>query len=129
MHCFRHSETPAVGVCRACNKGLCRECAAELNFGLACRNSCEERVDMLNRIVDTSARSIAVSNSAFRSSGTFLMLMGCLLMGLAFYTRGDDSSPLFTGLFGGCGLLIAVFGTMRRFATRYPNVPESRRKP
>jgi hypothetical protein len=30
MKCFNHSTVDAVGVCKHCNKGLCRECAVAL---------------------------------------------------------------------------------------------------
>lgn len=121
MHCYRHPEKPAVGICRACNKGLCRDCAAELNFGLACRNSCEERVTLLNRIVDTSAGSIAAANSNLRSASGFLMLMGGVMIGFSLYVHNSYDSDFLTVMLGAFGLLFALFGLVRLAASKYPS--------
>lgn len=42
MECYRHEGRPAVGCCRHCFKGVCRECAVDVGGGLACRDECEE---------------------------------------------------------------------------------------
>ena len=47
MNCFNHPNVPAVGICKACQKGLCKECAVDLGHGIACKGHHEE-VDMLN---------------------------------------------------------------------------------
>lgn len=44
MNCFYHPTAVAVGTCKSCNKGLCRECAVDLGKGLACKGRCEEDV-------------------------------------------------------------------------------------
>ena len=41
MNCFNHNTVPAVGSCKACCKGLCADCACELEIGLACKGPCE----------------------------------------------------------------------------------------
>jgi hypothetical protein len=43
MRCFVHHDLEAVGTCRACNKGLCRECASDLGHSISCRGACEEK--------------------------------------------------------------------------------------
>ena len=45
MNCFRHPEIVAVGICRSCMKGLCKECSIEAKSILACKNSCESLVE------------------------------------------------------------------------------------
>lgn len=51
MKCFHHREADAVGLCKACNKGICGECAAEVGMGLACRDTCVEQVRLVNELV------------------------------------------------------------------------------
>jgi hypothetical protein len=51
MKCFRHGDVYAVGTCRACNKGLCHDCAADLGHALACKDECEEKAELLQSIV------------------------------------------------------------------------------
>jgi len=36
MRCFKHPEREAVGMCKVCNKGLCNECAVEIDGFLFC---------------------------------------------------------------------------------------------
>jgi hypothetical protein len=50
MKCFSHSAVDAVGVCKHCNKGLCRECAVETAGSLSCRGACEQQVALINRL-------------------------------------------------------------------------------
>jgi hypothetical protein len=37
MRCFYHTDREAVGTCRACSKGLCPECAVDLDVALGCK--------------------------------------------------------------------------------------------
>lgn len=59
MRCFNHPETEAIGTCKACNKGLCLECAADLGHGLACKSAHVEAVEDLNTLV---ARNVRIGN-------------------------------------------------------------------
>jgi len=45
MRCFNHQDHEAVGCCKACGKGLCPDCAADLGHALACRGSHEAMVE------------------------------------------------------------------------------------
>jgi hypothetical protein len=40
MNCFAHEGTAAVGVCGMCGKGVCRNCAVDLEFRLVCSENC-----------------------------------------------------------------------------------------
>ncbi|HEY4506115.1 MAG TPA: hypothetical protein VJJ24_01555 [Candidatus Paceibacterota bacterium] len=37
MRCFYHPDDEAVGVCSVCGKALCRRSAADIEWGLACK--------------------------------------------------------------------------------------------
>jgi len=50
MNCFYHSETPAVGICKNCNRGICPSCASELDNGIACKSRCESAVLLINEL-------------------------------------------------------------------------------
>lgn len=93
MHCFNHADRPAVGICKSCNKGLCKECLTELPNGIACKASCEERVALLVRLVDNNKRMIATSNFHVSLGTWFLMTFALLPLafgGLLLFS-GDDS--------------------------------------
>jgi hypothetical protein len=60
MKCFTHRSSDAVGVCRACQKGLCAECAIDHKFALSCRGDCESEVAFARSQNLTSRKLIAV---------------------------------------------------------------------
>ena len=47
MNCFNHRDKPAIGLCKSCGKALCEDCLTEVPNGLACKGSCEDRVNMI----------------------------------------------------------------------------------
>ena len=102
MKCFTHQAKDAVGICKACNKGICAECAADLGHSLACKSSCEERAHLLN---SSMQRSIAVlKNSKRYANLTPALLAG---MGLLFAYHGEYGYPRSKfSLMAGIGFLI-----------------------
>jgi len=53
MNCWRHRDRVAVGVCRACGKGLCAEgCAREGDDGLHCDDACGARLGHMAAVGD-----------------------------------------------------------------------------
>jgi hypothetical protein len=53
MECFEHTAVSAVGICKSCNKAVCRTCAIVFPKGLACCEACaldaNELVEMNER--------------------------------------------------------------------------------
>jgi hypothetical protein len=68
MECFHHAGTAAAGSCRACLKGLCRQCAIPLEGGLACPDGCEPFARALVRSLQQSVRLQDVSTGFLRSA-------------------------------------------------------------
>jgi len=98
MQCFYHTDRSAVGACRACSRGVCRECAAEVGIVIACKNRHEEAAQTLSGLQARAGRA-----------GPLLPLFaGCI--GLLFLIWGLLSQPfsLFTTLFGGVFILLAI---------------------
>lgn len=58
MKCFVHQSADAVGLCRNCSRGVCMECAADRESGIACKGRCEAAVDAMDSLV---RRNVAVS--------------------------------------------------------------------
>ncbi len=52
MRCYYHKDKEAVGTCKSCGKGLCRDCAVDLGKGLACRGRCEPDAQAVIQLVD-----------------------------------------------------------------------------
>ena len=87
MNCFYHPEAAAVGVCKSCYRGLCRECAVEFPRGLACRGRCEEDVQ---QVIELVQRNVKFTKSLAKNApgtrivmlviGAFILLFGVLFV-------------------------------------------------
>ena len=60
MNCFYHREITAVGVCRACGRALCPQCASESEPQLACKGRCEAEVKRISAGMSLTERMIPV---------------------------------------------------------------------
>ena len=76
MLCFNHPDRQAIGVCRACQRGICKECTADLGHGLACKGKHEADVENLEHIVRQSARIYAVTPKTRNAAPLFFGFMG-----------------------------------------------------
>jgi hypothetical protein len=70
VECFYHDGRQAVSSCRACLRGLCRECGTDLGRGLACRGRCEPAVRDLIATLEQSIRYRGVSGGILQASRT-----------------------------------------------------------
>ncbi len=87
MRCFYHEDKEAVGACKSCGKGLCRECAVDLTKGLACRGRCEGDaqavIQLIERNIQLSATSLRMmkTNTRLRfGAAIFHIAMGVLFI-------------------------------------------------
>ena len=71
MKCFYHPSVDAVGSCKRCSRGLCSDCAAEREGGLACRGKHEADVDAVSSLV---ARSLRLNKHAWPT-----VLLACII--------------------------------------------------
>jgi hypothetical protein len=96
MECFYHPATPAVGLCKHCQKGLCRACAVDIDGdGLACRNRHEQDVTLLNsyirRAPQTGSRSgllLVAGGVVFESVGLLQAITTDLGLGIFLLASG-----------------------------------------
>lgn len=88
MNCFYHSNRAAIGICKHCHKGLCSECATDLDHGLACKEKHEEAVKNINMIINKNTK---VYNSASKNTliaPTFFLFMGLVFAGFGYFSSG-----------------------------------------
>lgn len=88
MHCFVHTERDAVGVCKACAKGLCPECANDLGHGLACRGSHEQAVDRINQLTLRASQVQSTVGRAKYVSPVFTGTLGLIFCGYGYTHEG-----------------------------------------
>jgi len=108
MRCFYHEDKEAVGTCKSCGKGLCRDCAVDLGKGLACRGRCEADVQGMIQLIDrnvrlsaTATRTVQQGRGIRLGAGVFHILIGGLFF--IFGLRDYDRLPLIVYL--GAGLI------------------------
>lgn len=115
MQCYYHSESHASGVCKNCQRGICRECVAEVLNGIACAGRCERQATSIGRTMNESANSSLIMGLVFIAMG--LMFGG---LGVLDWMRYDDPDGFLLGmgsLFVVSGLVLLVrWVTTRRAA-------------
>ncbi len=113
MNCFNHQDKPAVALCKSCGKALCGDCLAELSNGIACKGSCEDRVNLINRIINRNSQILTAARHQIRHSGLFMLLAGIGFLAFAVFGYiqfPDTFIPYFLGFMG---VLIFVGGISR----------------
>jgi hypothetical protein len=126
VNCFIHQDRPAVGLCKSCGRGLCPECLTEYPDGLACKNRCEARVGLINRIIDNNRNTIAAGNAQIRSATVLMISLGLLFcaLGLLPAITAQGKEAIIFGLwFAAIGFVFLVTGLLRfRKRTKFPDI-------
>jgi hypothetical protein len=82
MECFTHEGRPAVGSCRACGRGVCRTCVADLGRGIACAGRCEEPARALIAALEQSVRMQSLSGGMLTATRTLWAALGWVSLGV-----------------------------------------------
>ena len=112
MKCYNHSTAEAVGQCKSCGKFFFFFCITEIKNGLACKNSCEKRVALINKIIDSNEKAMVAVRSQLKNSGISGIVIGIIFIVFAFlaYNEFEGSFlPYFFGVFGIVSLLSGAF--------------------
>jgi len=76
MRCFEHQEADAIGLCKACHKGLCSQCAVDLGHSLTCAGACEVEARQLHAQVLQNRNSLKTGRSSLYLWPSLLLFMG-----------------------------------------------------
>jgi hypothetical protein len=106
VRCFNHSTSEAVGICRACGKGLCADCAVDLGFGLSCRGEHEQRVAANDALLTKSAQLQDTAGRAKYAAPVFFGFMGAVM---SVYGLMYSKADMFLVLLGGGFLAFGGF--------------------
>lgn len=120
MHCYTHSSTSAVGICKTCFKALCPSCAIDVGNGLACRGDCEEKVRELNQMWDRSAKIYGIGRHKSWVPSTGVLIWGLMAAamwttaGVAYFSRGEtDVGTIVIAIFFTAALGLALYSARR----------------
>lgn len=103
MKCYNHHESDAVGVCKNCNKGLCLNCAVDVGDGLACKNSCEQAVLDVNKIIQASKSVIKKSSGYYYKLAIIDALFALFFIGYPFMVDWSMAAYLIP-----CGVIFVI---------------------
>ena len=81
MNCYYHPNQPAVGLCKHCQRGLCLDCAADVDGSLACKDRHEEQVRALDTLTTRNLLQAERVGSVYRRNAVFYSLVGLLFSG------------------------------------------------
>jgi len=97
MRCYNHPENNAIGICKNCNKGLCKDCLTELENGIACTATCIDEVKQINYLINLNKNSYNVTSGSYLRNA---YMYGAL--GIAFIVFGSvmDSVSVFLFIMG-----------------------------
>lgn len=128
MECFYHEGRPAVGCCRSCLRGVCRECGVDLDKGLACKLRCETDVDELIATIAQSIQYRALAGAYARATPKAMLgiALACMLVGL-FVSGWGLSLPRYDEI-ALLGIPFLILGAIairisRRFPGPHPHLP------
>lgn len=114
MKCFVHSQVDAVGTCRTCHRGLCRDCAvAEPGF-IACHGVCAEQARRLETLVANNLQSYRTARSNVWLAPAFFAMFALIFLYFGF-VRFDGGLNIATAM-GGAFLIysgVLLFRNLR----------------
>ena len=112
MKCFNHEERDAIGTCKSCGKGICRECAVDMVKGLACRDRCEKAVSDLIALIDQNIHFSPVGKSVMGNvrQNTYVQASFLLTAGVVFFLTGLATDRL-AELPGLLGIVFLLYGS------------------
>lgn len=113
MNCFKHNDRVAVGICKSCGKGLCLECAAQQTNGLACKGSCEERVNLLNKMVDNNAKILTVARYQTKSHAVLTLIFGAVFLVFGGIWATQEGWQRLSAFFVCAGVVLTGLGILR----------------
>lgn len=113
MNCFNHPNIPAVGICKSCSKGLCKECATDLDHGLACKDKHEAEVENVNMIISQNTKIYSSAPKNTIIAPLFYLFMGLVFAGFGYTSKGGVTDLPFV-----LGVGFIVFGIIVFFRNR-----------
>jgi len=108
MKCYNHTNIDAVGICKNCNKGLCKDCLTEVENGIACTSSCVDEVYKVNALINRSKNAYKTTGGAHLRNAYMLGIMG---IGFIFFGLNSSITYLiwFLSVMGLTFIIGAIF--------------------
>lgn len=111
MRCYYHTASDAVAVCMYCHRGVCTECAAEVEKGIACKDRCEDEVATLMGYTAKLGQQLAVNRTSNLGWSVWFLILGLILTigGVALFWLDIDRGYGVGAFAAGVFLVLAGF--------------------
>lgn len=122
MKCYYHQDVDAVGLCKACSKGVCAQCATDIGGGLACAATCITQVRSINSLIKSNTKAASLNRRATYLWPAFLVILGAVFI-IAPLLQGEsiEAFPLVAGsTFFLFGIIIGAYQYVWRKSTDIP---------
>ncbi len=111
MNCYRHKDVVSLGICKSCMKGLCENCAVEVDQSLACKGYCENDVKVMVESQKNIPNLHKYAKAQRKYGPVFLILFGLYI---SIYWSGLFSSLQDYSLVG-MGVISVAFGLVMAY--------------
>jgi len=114
MKCAYHPESDAIGICMACERGVCAECAVDMDRGLACKDRCEPEVRRLLDLRDFSFSQPHYFETRVKASrigraiGVGWGMVAGMILIVAGYIQGQRAALIAGGVVVGVTAIILI---------------------
>jgi len=110
MKCYQHNEIDAVGICKHCQKGVCKECVLLTDDCVACI-ACQDKVKFQISLFERNRRIIGTQPKTMNTLIWLTTIIGIAIIGGGFlFGQGVEMLPV-GGIFLGMGV---VYWFLRR---------------
>lgn len=116
MECFAHEGKSAAGLCKSCGKAVCRSCALDQGFAIACSESCAREASALHEMNQRGKKlyGIDAKRSRLPSGVIMWLLFGLTFCGLGAFASWRSGEPeWFLLVFGTACFVVAAIAYRR----------------
>jgi len=110
MECINHSSVQAIGVCRACGKPICIDCASQLASGTVCKESCDSQLSDVYPGISTPLSNSKPTNLQIKLS-RIVVAMFCLAIIALVFPAVFAEKPILGFVI--LGIIILSYSAMR----------------
>jgi hypothetical protein len=108
MRCFNHPDSEAVGTCKHCFKGICRECVKDSGHGIACSLQCMDEIKSLYEVLNRNKQMYSIAAKTHSRNAIWLGLLAAGFIAFGLWIKNDIVFAVY--LFG-MGALFVVGAT------------------
>ena len=94
MRCFNHHDKDAIGTCKSCARGLCPDCAVEVEKAIACRDRCEGDVATIRKLNSNALQFARSTKQARYLAPVMFIFIGALLTTMGFSFEGVEFAKI-----------------------------------